>query len=58
MDLKQTILGKGWKLKDAAKVWKITPRRLRQLIAEDSFRTQCTVRGLPNRYKDMDQQLE
>ena len=49
MNLKQTILDKGWTLADVAARWGISLRRMQQICNEATTRHCDAVRGLPTR---------
>ena len=47
--LKAEIKRKGWKIKEVATRWGVTPRRMSQILKNPSYMHIDAIDGLPNR---------
>lgn len=47
--LKSVIKSKGWKIKDVAERWELTPRRMSQILKEPSYKEIDAIYGLPQK---------
>ena len=47
--LKRLIKDKGWKIKEVAERWELTPRRMSQILADPSYKEIDAIYGLPKK---------
>ena len=53
VDFKQELKDKGWKMKDVAARWKITPRHVSNIAKTPSLRDWDAIDGLPEYNEDI-----